>query len=549
MFAAGRRRNLPCPCNAVSRNLVGYKLGHKAGSTLRHLHSVSRNTIALNCGDGMRDISGISSKLSRYHFSTRCRNKGSTNSLSFCFRGRNLLCNTAGISGRHNTKLTAFDRLSNHTGNSFFCASFGHLIAARNKSLSMSAIGHTGNIVYLISRECGYNLRHTLCTRYNAFADRRTVCRCLDPRRFCSMNCFTTCRIGRICVNPVCTGLCIHSAKDGCIIEGASAFTACHLIPLTAIRSSDNAVGSIRLFKLRSTVHIHICLLAIGSRCCGTDMAAGDLSALHLEALHVRHVVAEAPICNVAGNHTGCIGRSASNRSNGITIERCTVSGSDTTKGTGNKACTAAKSHPGTTVYNGITHIGIGAEFGSKTCCKATCCSTGSGCRTSASAEYTSCTSCSTTCSCKDSGCHKQFHTHTGTGLCYIQANGSQIAVKPLRTLKVSQCTEHPKEDASLSGCQRATIGNELSHRRRKATQEPDIHNQEQQLGANHSAPGSEDGIRGFGSAHGKGKRRSITENSHHDIPFHGFEQEFEVIPSQSDLQDENQNKANHTGN
>ena len=574
MFAAGYGRHLPCSSDAVSRNLIGHKLRHKAGSSLRYFHTVNGNTFTVDRANGMRNVTCIATEFRRCHIRSSCSNNSSAQNLAFCIRNMDLFADVGRISGRHNTQLATIELLTNHTGNRILAPSFRHMYASRNHSF-----GHTGNFMHLIAREGCNTLRHCLATRNDTFADRRTACIGLNtgylctsgydpfrlhifgstrydvrliPRKlsnvlrsaFCTRNNILTCRrTGSIRLYSrhlstrtrfpgsgiesirIDTGSClsIHTSKDGCIIEGTTAFAACHLIPLTAIRCSNNTVGSIRLFKLRSTVHIHICFLTVRCGCCGTDPATGNLSPLHLEPLHMRHVVTQRPICNVTGNGTGSTGRTGCNRRNGLTVQSGAVSGCDSTKGPSNKSCTTAEAHAGTTFNNSITNIGIGTESGSKSCSKTSCCRSGSGCsRTSArTAKDTACGSGTAANTGNNPGCHQQFHTHTGSGLSHIQAHGSQIAVKSLSALQICQGAEHPEEDTSLSCGQSAAVAYELAHGGSKASQEPNIHNQEQQLRTNHSAPGLEHIVGTLGCAHGKSQGRSITENTNYDISFH----------------------------
>ena len=391
----------------------------------------------------------------------------------FCRHARNLRYT------RHNTRVL---------GKAFCTELCGYLIAVDGTAVHGHSIGSNGyrstgfvERTFHSGRLLVIQTRHIRCTGDDA----RILCKTVAGK-FCrslitveSTNCLrhsidTSNNVGRFClliavhlradtltiISCRCFGmtissislLCIHSSKYRSIIECTSALTAGHLVPLTSIRGSDHTMRSIRFLILGCIEHIHAGFLSIRGSCSRTDVSTSDLRTLHLEALHMRHIVAEAAICNVSGDHTGSIGRSACNRRNRIAIKCCAVSGSDSAKGTGNKACTAAKSHPGTTVYNGITHIGIGAELGSKACGKTACRSTGPGSCTSTSAEYTASASCTASCTGKDSGCHKQFHTHTGAGLSHIQSNGCQVAVKALRTLEISQCAEHPEEDTSFSG-------------------------------------------------------------------------------------------------
>ena len=306
-----------------------------------------------------------------------------------------------------------------------------------------------------------------------------------------------------------CVGhICANTVKGGYIVESTATLAAGHLIPLASIRRSNHAVGNFWLFKLRGVEHIHRSRFAIRGNCGRTDMASCDLRSLKLESLHLGHIVAKAPVRYITGNRAGSAGRSGRYRGNGVPIQGSTIPGGDTTEGAANESGTAIEAHAGATFYNGITDIGVGAESGSETGGKAICGSTGSGSSgISAPAEDTARAANTAACPGDDSGSHHQFHAHAGPGLRHIQADGGQIAVESLGALQISQCAEHPQENASFTGGQRTTVCDELSHGRGKTTKEPDVHDKEQQLGTNHSAPGFEHGTRGFGAAHRKGER------------------------------------------
>ena len=367
--------------------------------------------------------------------STKCRHFSIPFDGGFRDSGRSIVCEI-----RLNTRNTIFlyaisirDLIDRNTGSSsrhsifiskmdpFFCATM-------NFSSSTRHFGYRRNMSRLICK--------ILVSEISRF---RSISHCVSVLRstFCTghivLYTSTFCRV------------CIHTAKRGSIIESTSAFTACHLIPLTAIRCSDYTMGCIRLFKLRSTVHIHVSLLAVRSCRCGADMATGDLGPLHLEALHMRHVIAQRPICDVAGNRTGGTRSTGSNRRDRLAIQCCTISGCDSTECTAYETCTTTETHAGTTFNDSITDIGIGAESGSKSsskpirCCACTCCSS-----TTCTAKYTASRSCTTANSRNDTGRHKQLHTHTGTGLSNIQTHGRQIAVETLSTFQICQRTEHP---------------------------------------------------------------------------------------------------------
>ena len=219
-------------------------------------------------------------------------------------------------------------------------------------------------------------------------------------------------------------------------------------------------------------------------------MASCDLRSLKLESLHLGHIVAKAPVRYITGNRAGSAGRSGRYRGNGVPIQGSTIPGGDTTEGAANESGTAIEAHAGATFYNGITDIGVGAESGSETGGKTICSSTGSGSRSiSAPAKDTARAANTAACPGDDSGGHHQLHAHAGSGLRHIQADGGQIAVESLGALQISQCAEHPQENASFTGGQRTAVCNELPHGRGKTTKEPDVHDKEQQLGTNHSAP------------------------------------------------------------
>ena len=244
------------------------------------------------------------------------------------------------------------------------------------------------------------------------------------------------------------------SIEDRRIIEGTATFATCHLVPQTSVCCGNNTVGNIGFLILRGIEHVDRRFLSICANRCRADMTTGNLSSLQLEALHVGHVVAEAPIGNVTSNSARGIRRSGRDGRDGIAVEGSTVSRSNTAKGSAHKSGATAESHSLAAFHDGITDIGVGAEFGSKSCSKSRCCSAGSGCSCTASCttEYTARRSCTAANTGDNPGGHHKLHTHTGSGLSYIQAHGGQIAVESLGTLEICQCTEHPEENASLSG-------------------------------------------------------------------------------------------------
>ena len=170
-------------------------------------------------------------------------------------------------------------------------------------------------------------------------------------------------------------------------------------------------------------------------------MSARYLRTLQLEACHMRHVVLQTAVSNISGDTSGGFGLSACNRCNGIATQGCTISGCHTTKGTGNKTCATTETHSGSAVNNSIPDIGVRIEFGSKARYKTT--HAAIGCTTGKDACGILHTAAQ---ACESLSSHKHLHTHTGTGLGHIHTDGTQIAVKTLRTLQVSQGTEHPEK-------------------------------------------------------------------------------------------------------
>ena len=298
------------------------------------------------------------------------------------------------------------------------------------------------------------------------------------------------------CIGNICSG----SVKDRCIVESTTAFAAGHLIPLTSVCSGDHTMGNIRLFVLRGVEHIHRGFFAVSRYCSSADMSACDLSTLQLEALHMGHIVAKAPISDLTTDGTGHIGRSGSYGRDGIAVKGSTIPCGNATKGSAHKSCTTTEAHSLATFYDGITDIGVGTESGSKTCSKTVCSCSGSGRNSTAActAKYIAGRSGTAANTGNDPGCHQKFHAHTGSSLGNVQTDRTKVAVKSLGTLEICQCAEHPEENAAFAVGQGPTVSDELAHRRSKAAKEPDIHDQKQQLRTNHSAPGFEHGICGF---------------------------------------------------
>ena len=355
---------------------------------------------------------------------------------------------------------------------------------------------------------------------------------------------------GLVGINSASTLVTCHTAEGGRIIEGTSALSAGHLIPLAAVRCSNHTVRYRRFLILGCAVHINLGLFATGRCGSGADMTTCDLCPLHLEALHVGHVVAQGTICNIAGNGTGCTRRAGCHRSNGLTIQCGAISGSDAAESTGNKSGTAAEAHSRTTFDYCVSDIRIGIEAGGKACRKSSgsCACSGCSCSTAAPAKDTAGRSGTASHTGYDPGCHQQLHAHTGSGLGHVEAHGRKVAVKPLRAFQICQGAKKPQEKTSLSCCQRTAASDKLSYGGCETSQEPDIHHQKQELGSYHAAPGLKDIVGALGCAHRERQGRSVAQNTHDDIPLHCFQQELEIVPAQGYEKNQDQDEAHNTG-
>ena len=131
---------------------------------------------------------------------------------------------------------------------------------------------HTGGNIFR-----SHTLGHFFATEYSTLADMCAGGVCRSTGRLCFKTSMACCGIRMYVARTM--GY-ITAAKDRCIIEGTSAVTTCHLIPLAPICGSNNAVRRIRIFVLRSTVKIYIGRFAISCSCCGTDVTTVDLRSL-----------------------------------------------------------------------------------------------------------------------------------------------------------------------------------------------------------------------------------------------------------------------------
>ena len=162
-------------------------------------------------------------------------------------------------------------------------------------------------------------------------------------------------------------------------------------------------------------------------------MAAGDLRVAQSMPSQLRHIVTETAVRNIAANAARHTVRACSYRGDGIAGQGGAVARSNTAKCTSDKANTAAQPHSTAAFHYRIAHIAVRLETVSEPSCKTGSCSR-SSCR--GIPENTACAAGATGESGKHPGGHQHFHAHAGTGLCYVQANGGQVAVKSLRRLQ-----------------------------------------------------------------------------------------------------------------
>ena len=249
------------------------------------------------------------------------------------------------------------------------------------------------------------------------------------------------------------SNLCSFGSRTGelrSIVECTGTRTACHLIPLTSIRSSNNGMRTVRFLKLSCAVHSNRSFLSVSANNLGCDLTTGDFRTRNRHTTHMRHIVCETSICNVSGNHTGHTRCSTCDGSNRVTSQLRTVTCGHTAKGSAHKSNRSTGAHTLTALYNSIANVTVALEFVCEPCGETACCGTGTcgSCTT----EYITGTSCSVSNACHNSCRHQKLHTHTGTGLGYIEAHCRQIRVELLRGLKESQRTEQPEEYAAVSG-------------------------------------------------------------------------------------------------
>ena len=223
--------------------------------------------------------------------------------------------------------------------------------------------------------------------------------------------------------------LCGIAAEYGRVVKCSGSGTAGHLIPLASVRGINNGVRTVRLFKLGSVEHLDSRFFPVSADRLGGDMSAGDLRIREIHALHMRHIIAETTVGNVAADrarHIRCPGRYGGD---GFSGQCGAVTGCHTAESPTDKADRSTGTHSCTAVHDCITDIRIALETVGKACGEPTCRCTCTGCGT-ASAEHAAGTSCASGHAGDHSCSHQQFHSHTRAGLGYIQSHCRKIAVK-----------------------------------------------------------------------------------------------------------------------
>ena len=210
----------------------------------------------------------------------------------------------------------------------------------------------------------------------------------------------------------------------------------------------------------------------------------------------LRHEVLQTAIRDLSANTAGNGSGAGGDGGDGLTCEHGTVSGGDPAKGTAHKADRAADTHAGAAAYHGVAHIAVGAEAigkaGRETGCS-TCCLTHCTRGIAGAAEDAARRTDPAAKAAHNTGGHQHLHPHAGAGLCDAEPHGGQIAVKALGALEEGESAEEPEEDAAFAVRQRTSVSDKLSHGRIESPEEPDVHNEQQQLRSDHPAPGFED--------------------------------------------------------
>ena len=276
----------------------------------------------------------------------------------------------------------------------------------------------------------------------------------------------------------------------------------------------------------------------------GVDMPAGDLRTRQRIVGQLGYVILQTAVRDLSRNGAGHSFGPAGHRGDGLPRKGGPIPGGDSSKGPSHKAHASAQAHTGAALHHRVSHIGISFEFTGKSRREGTgsCPGTGGGGTGGGpgSTKHSSSTFPTASQAAEDPGGHDHFHGHAGPCLGHVQAHGRQVAVKLLGGFEKRQRAEQPEEHRTPSAGKRPAIADELPHRAVKGPEKPDIEHQKQKLGPHHPAPGLEHLAGGLGAAHGVGQGAGVTQDSHHNVALYTLQQELEVIPAQSDEQNEN---------
>ena len=167
-------------------------------------------------------------------------------------------------------------------------------------------------------------------------------------------------------------------------------------------------------------------------------MPAGDLGIgiLHIAcrpAGHLRHIVGQAAIRDVAGDGTGDLGWAAGHWGYRLCGEGRAIACGHTAKGAAHKAHAAACSHAGASINHCVTDKAVGLIPAGKSWEDAACCAAcrcaGSAARSGAgfprTAEHGRRTPAALGKTGEDPGCHHHLNAHAAAGLSDGKAEGS----------------------------------------------------------------------------------------------------------------------------
>ena len=221
---------------------------------------------------------------------------------------------------------------------------------------------------------------------------------------------------------------------------------------------------TVRLFKLGSVEHLDSRFFPVSADRLGGDMSAGDLRIREIHALHMRHIIAETTVGNVAADRAGHIRCPGRYGGDGFSGQCGAVTSRHTAESPTDKADRSTGTHSCTAVHDRITDIRIALETVGKACSEPTCRCTCTGCGT-ASAEHAAGAPCASGHAGDHSCGHQQFHAHTGAGLGYIQSHCRKIAVKFLCRFEKCHCAEQPQEHISVPVGQGTARADVLAYR------------------------------------------------------------------------------------